>query len=179
MADQAPTVSTKPYLIRAIYDWCTDAGFTPYVAVAVDESVRVPMEFVKNGEIVLNVSALATNHLQIANDAITFQARFGGVAREVYVPIDRVVAVYARENGQGMAFDVPRLAPAGAEAASEPHAGLRPVEAPRERAALVPVATMAAPPSNDTAPLSNDSAPPEPPDPVRPASDRPKLTRVK
>ncbi|MCA3218555.1 MAG: ClpXP protease specificity-enhancing factor [Burkholderiales bacterium] len=171
MAEQAPTVSTKPYLVRAIYEWCTDAGFTPYVAVAVDESVRVPMEFVKNGEIVLNVSSLATNRLQIANDAISFQARFGGVAREVYVPIGRVVAVYARENGQGMAFDVPRLAHAGAESAAEP-AGLRPVEAPRERAALVPVTPVAAPPSND-------ATPPEPPDPARPAPDRPKLTRIK
>jgi stringent starvation protein B len=172
MADQAPTVSTKPYLIRAIYEWCTDAGFTPYVAVAVDEQVRVPMEFVKNGEIVLNVSALATNRLQLANDAISFQARFGGVAREVYVPIDRVVAIYARENGQGMAFDVPRLTPVGAEPPADAPAGLRSVEAPRERAALVPVATVAAPPSND-------SPPPEPPDPARPAPDRPKLTRIK
>jgi stringent starvation protein B len=101
-------VSTKPYLIRAIYDWCTDAGFTPYVAVAVDESVRVPADFVKNGEIVLNVSALATSRLLIDNDAISFQARFAGVPRDVYVPMGRVIAVYARENGQGMAFDVPR-----------------------------------------------------------------------
>lgn len=89
MSEPTPTVSTKPYLIRAIYDWCTDAGFTPYVAVAVDETVRVPMEFVKNGEIVLNVSALATNRLQIANDSISFQARFSGVAREVFVPLER------------------------------------------------------------------------------------------
>ncbi|MFN3566127.1 MAG: ClpXP protease specificity-enhancing factor [Burkholderiaceae bacterium] len=99
--------STKPYLIRAIYDWCTDAGFTPYVAVAVDETVRVPAEFVRNGEIVLNVSSLATNRLKIDNEAIAFQARFGGVPRDVYVPIARVVAIYARENGQGMAFPAP------------------------------------------------------------------------
>ncbi len=103
-----PEVSTKPYLIRAIYDWCTDSGFTPYVAVAVDETVRVPAEFVNNGEIVLNVSALATSRLLIDNEAISFQARFGGVPRDVHVPMERVVAVYARENGQGMAFDVPR-----------------------------------------------------------------------
>ena len=102
-----PEVSTKPYLIRAICDWCNDAGFTPYIAVAVDESVRVPMEFVKNGEIVLNVSALATNRLKLGNDAIEFQARFSGAPREVYVPVARVIAVYARENGQGMAFPVP------------------------------------------------------------------------
>src|SRR5215470_16649370 len=108
--------STKPYLLRAIYEWCTDSGFTPYVAVAVDETVRVPVEFVKNGEIVLNVSALATNRLKIGNDCIEFQARFGGVPRDVYVPINRVIAIYARENGQGMAFEVPRpQAPAGSE----------------------------------------------------------------
>ena len=101
-------VSTKPYLIRAIYDWCTDSGFTPHVAVAVDQTVRVPTEFVSNGEIVLNVSALATSRLLIDNEAVSFQARFGGVSREVFVPLGRVIAVYARENGQGMAFEVPR-----------------------------------------------------------------------
>ena len=177
MSEPTPTVSTKPYLIRAIYDWCTDAGFTPYVAVAVDETVRVPMEFVKNGEIVLNVSALATNRLQIANDSISFQARFSGVAREVFVPLERVVAVYARENGQGMAFDVPRTAPAGAEPApaeAGPRTappGLRPVEAPRERTALVPVVAASPSPSNDV--------PPDPDRPAKPTGDRPKLTRIK
>jgi len=115
-------VSTKPYLVRAICDWCTDSGFTPYIAVAVDESVRVPAEFVANGEIVLNVSALATSRLLIDNEAISFQARFGGVPREVYVPMSQVIAVYARENGQGMAFEVPRAmsAPASAPHAVEP-----------------------------------------------------------
>jgi stringent starvation protein B len=117
-------VSTKPYLIRAIYDWCTDCGFTPYIAVAVDESVRVPAEFVRSGEIVLNVSALATSRLAIDNDAISFQARFGGVPRDVYVPMARVIAVYARENGQGMAFEVPKAmslpAPQAVEAAAQP-----------------------------------------------------------
>ncbi len=115
-----PEVSTKPYLIRAIYDWCTDSGFTPYVAVAVDESVRVPAEFVNNGEIVLNVSALATSRLLIDNEAISFQARFGGVPRDVHVPMGRVIAVYARENGQGMAFDVPRAMSAPAAQPAEP-----------------------------------------------------------
>jgi stringent starvation protein B len=163
-------LSTKPYLLRAIHDWCTDAGFTPYVAVAVDESVRVPAEFVKNGEIVLNISSLATNRLKIGNEAIEFQARFGGAAREVYVPIGRVVAIYARENGQGMAFDVPRsAAPAGAEAdATPPPAGPRAVEAPRERSALVPVAPVGESPGGNG----------EPPTPPRPG-DRPKLTRIK
>ena len=156
-------VSTKPYLIRALYEWCTDAGFTPYIAVAVDETVRVPVEFVKNGEIVLNVSALATNHLKLGNETIEFQARFGGVPREVYVPVSRVIAVYARENGQGMAFEVPKVAPAGVEPAP---AGPRAVEPPRERVELVPVANP--PPGDDP------NTPPTP----RPG-DRPKLTRIK
>ncbi len=168
-------VSTKPYLLRAIYDWCTDAGFTPYVAVAVDESVRVPLEFVKNGEIVLNVSSLATNRLKIGNDAIEFQARFGGVAREVYVPVTRVVAIYARENGQGMAFEVPKPAvPAGTEPPAADEAAARRVEAPRERGTLVPVAPLAVVPSV-APPPSNDSEPPSPPKP----GDRPRLTRIK
>ena len=140
-------VSTKPYLIRAIYDWCTDSGFTPYIAVAVDETVRVPPEFVNNGEIVLNVSALATSRLLIDNEAVSFQARFGGVSREVFVPLGRVIAVYARENGQGMAFEVPRA-----------------MSAPAPR----PIG-----PAAEAAPTS---APPEPP---KPSSERPKLTRIK
>lgn len=98
------TLSTKPYLLRAIYEWCTDNGYTPYVAVFVNTVVRVPMEYVKNGEIVLNISFEATQGLKIDNDAITFRARFAGVARDIYIPIDNVVAIYARENGQGMAF---------------------------------------------------------------------------
>jgi stringent starvation protein B len=163
-------LSTKPYLLRAIHDWCTDAGFTPYVAVAVDDSVRVPMEFVKNGEIVLNISSLATNRLKLGNEAIEFQARFGGTARDVYVPIGRVVAIYARENGQGMAFEVPRSsAPTGAEPeAAAAAGGPRAVEAPRERSALVPVAPAGQSPGDSF----------EPPTPPRPG-DRPKLTRIK
>ncbi len=129
-------VSTKPYLIRAIHDWCTDSGFTPYVAVAVDETVRVPAEFVNNGEIVLNMSALATSRLLIDNEAISFQARFGGVPREVYVPMGQVIAIYARENGQGMAFEVPRAmsapaAPRALEPAAEAAAASEPPEPPK------------------------------------------------
>jgi len=100
--------STKPYLIRAIHEWCSDNGFTPYLAVAVDDRTQVPMEYVKAGEIVLNVSLGATNRLALGNDLISFQARFGGVAREISVPIDSISAIYARENGHGMAFDVPK-----------------------------------------------------------------------
>jgi stringent starvation protein B len=104
MLNAIDSSSTRPYLIRALYEWCTDNGFTPYVAVSVDDSVRVPKEFVKNGEIVLNVSFDATSDLRLGNDFIEFKARFGGVAREIMVPIDRVLAIYSRENGQGMAF---------------------------------------------------------------------------
>ena len=100
--------STKPYLLRALYEWCTDNGYTPYIVVAVDARTRVPMEFVKNGEIVLNISFEATGNLKMDNDFIHFKARFGGVAREIEVPVDNVSAIYARENGQGMAFEVRR-----------------------------------------------------------------------
>ena len=98
--------STRPYLIRALYEWCTDNGFTPYVAVKVDGSVQVPREYVQGGEIVLNVSMDATSALKLGNEFIEFKARFGGKARDIMVPMDRVMAIYARENGQGMAFPV-------------------------------------------------------------------------
>jgi stringent starvation protein B len=102
--------STRPYLIRALYEWCTDNGLTPYVAVSVDETVQVPREYVKNKEIVLNISFDATSSLKLGNDFIEFKARFAGSAREILVPITNVIAIYARENGQGMAF--PMTSPA-------------------------------------------------------------------
>jgi stringent starvation protein B len=101
------TSFTRPYLIRALHEWCTDNGFTPYVAVRVDDQVQVPREYVNNGEIVLNVSFDATSGLQLTNEYILFKARFGGVARDIVVPVDRVMAIYARENGQGMSFPAP------------------------------------------------------------------------
>jgi len=101
------STSTRPYLIRALYDWCTDNGLTPYVAVLVDDTVQVPREYVKNGEIVLNISFDATSSLKLGNEFIEFKARFAGTARDIMVPISRVIAIYARENGQGMAFPVP------------------------------------------------------------------------
>jgi len=100
--------STKPYLLRALYEWCTDNGYTPYIVVAVDTKTIVPAEFVKNGEIVLNISFDATGNLKMDNDFIHFKARFGGVAREIVLPVENVSAIYARENGQGMAFEVKR-----------------------------------------------------------------------
>lgn len=101
------TPSTRPYLLRALHEWCCDNGFTPHLAVHVDASVQVPLEFVNNGEIVLNVSMDSTNALRLGNDFIEFKARFGGVVREIVVPVSHVVAIYARENGQGMAFPAP------------------------------------------------------------------------
>lgn len=112
-------VSTKPYLIRAIYEWCADSGFTPYLAVQVDERTRVPREFVKDGQIVLNVSADATHQMLMGNDEITFQTRFNGASFPVIVPVDAVLAIYARENGQGMAFEVTAAALGETAAAAE------------------------------------------------------------
>ncbi|GAA5179486.1 ClpXP protease specificity-enhancing factor [Niveibacterium umoris] len=98
--------STKPYLIRALYEWCVDSGFTPHVAVMVDDTVRVPRAFVRDGQIVLNIAPDATNQFNLDNEALSCQARFGGVAQMLYVPIANIAAIYARENGQGMAFEV-------------------------------------------------------------------------
>lgn len=99
-------VTTKPYLIRAIHEWCSDSGLTPYLAVQVDAQTRVPREFVRDGQIVLNVSTEATHQLALGNDEITFQTRFNGASFPVVVPIAAVTAIYARENGQGMAFEI-------------------------------------------------------------------------
>ena len=103
---QVSELSTKPYLIRAIYEWCTDSGLTPHLVVAVGKHTRVPMEFVKDGQIVLNVSQGATRNLLIGNDLIRFSARFNGASRDIEVPIDAVVSIYARENAQGLSFAV-------------------------------------------------------------------------
>jgi len=142
--------STRPYLIRALHEWCCDNGFTPYLAVQVGPGVRVPMEFVRDGQITLNLGLEATQGLQIGNEWIDFKARFGGVAREVLVPISQVLAIYARENGQGMAFPAPE-----ASAEAEPEAEL-------------PTLRLAPQPDK-----SSDNPPPDDPGP------RPTLKRVK
>ncbi len=123
--------STKPYLLRALHEWCCDNGFTPYLAVSVDARCRVPMEYVKDGQIVLNVGYDATNRLQIGNDLIEFQARFGGVARDLSVPVACVAAIYARENGAGMAFDVEE-APPDESGETNGAASESPAETPRD-----------------------------------------------
>jgi stringent starvation protein B len=110
MSTQTPAPEgspTRPYLIRALHEWCTDNGFTPYLAVLVDGTVLVPPEHVRNHEIVLNVGYEATSGLKMGNELIEFRARFGGVARDIRIPVDHVIAIYARENGQGMSFPSP------------------------------------------------------------------------
>ncbi|MFY3139603.1 ClpXP protease specificity-enhancing factor [Achromobacter xylosoxidans] len=113
--------STKPYLIRALHEWCTDNGYTPYITVQVDEHTMVPVAHVRDGQITLNVGTLATNRLVLGNEFIEFQARFSGVTENVYVPVGAVSAIYARETGAGMGFEVqPYEPPApGAQSASE------------------------------------------------------------
>lgn len=103
MADLIPT---KPYMLRAIHEWCVDNNLTPHLLVAVNSQTRVPMVYVKDGEIVLNLNYGATKDLHIDNEAIVFSARFGGVSQNLYVPISAVKGIFARENGQGMFFDI-------------------------------------------------------------------------
>ncbi len=195
--------STRPYLIRALHDWCTDNGFTPYLAVYVDRSVQVPQEYVKNNEIVLNVSFEATSQLQLGNEFVEFKARFGGVARDISVPVDHVIAIYARENGQGMAFpvptplggqgvDSPASVPAGDDvhlvdaevqsdsgaspAAGSPAAGgLR--LAPAQKAPKERPSPVKAVDKPAQGPSSGDDTDPQPPEP--PSGGRPALRRVK
>ncbi len=156
--------STKPYLIRAIYEWCNDSGYTPLLAVHVDAHTRVPAEFVKNNEIVLNVSALATSQLQMGNETIEFQARFNGKARAIVVPVTNVAAIFARENGRGMAFDLND--PAVARGHEAPPA----LPAPRS------AATDETPPEREPLRVVETDADPPPPDAPK---GRPRLTIVK
>lgn len=185
--------STRPYLIRALHDWCTDNGFTPYLAVYVDRTVQVPQEYVKNNEIVLNVSFEATSQLQLGNEFVEFKARFGGVAREIIVPVDHVIAIYARENGQGMAFPVPSSIDADDEGAPVSSSSGAQVTALRSagsnegkgapaglRLASVPSAGDAAKADEEVVSnqdnTSGDETPPETPSP---GTGRPSLRRIK
>lgn len=111
----APSSSTKSYLVRAVYDWCVDNSLTPYIVVQVDARTRVPVQHVREGQIVLNIAPYATNKLVIDAEAASFQARFSGVAQNLYVPMAQIVAIYARENGQGMAFQPGAIAGSGME----------------------------------------------------------------
>ena len=166
--------STRPYLIRALHDWCTDNGFTPYIAVFVDAGVRVPMEYVKNNEIVLNVGFEATTALKLGNEWIEFKARFGGTSRDILVPVDHVIAIYARENGQGMAFPVPTEA-AAAGAAPAPMADAPPAPG---RSTGLRLASDESTADNDTSAGPTDDKP-TPPDATPPGGSRPTLKRIK
>ncbi len=156
-------------MLRAIYEWCTDSGFTPYLAVKVDAATTVPMEYVKKGEIVLNISFGATSGLKMDNEAIRFSARFGGVSREIYVPVQNVLAIYANENGQGMAFEVTSTA-AETPTPPVPDSPLSSVPS----LASVPSASPAAELVSSDAPSSPDGNN-EPPK----KGGRPTLTRIK
>ena len=160
MLNAPDATATRPYLLRALHEWCTDNGYTPYVVVVVDETVQVPMEFVKNGEIVLNVSYDATSGMTLGNDYIEFKARFGGVPREIIVPVSRVMAIYARENGQGMSFPM---------AQTPSHQASPVTQLSEARPVLSAVETSTANKNSDDEPPTN---PPS-------STGRPTLTRIK
>ncbi|NBS55810.1 MAG: ClpXP protease specificity-enhancing factor [Betaproteobacteria bacterium] len=143
-------IPTKPYLMRALYEWCLDNGYTPHLAVKVDARTQVPLEYVKNGEITLNVGPTAVHKMQIGNDLVEFSARFGGIARQISVPVANVFAIYGRETGHGMTFDL--------------DAAKLTVQAVADAEAVTPLTP------------ATDLPPPEPP---RPAGGRPALRRVK
>ena len=147
-------ISTKPYLLRALYEWCTDNGYTPHIAVRVDNQTRVPRQFVRDNEIVLNISFEATSQLQMGNEWIEFSARFSGKSHKIEVQVANVLAIYARENGQGMAFPV-EPATAGGEA---PGAG-----AGKPAVSEVPAAASVTEPEAATADADTDNDGDEPP----------------
>jgi stringent starvation protein B len=155
----AEPTSQKPYLLRALFEWCVDNGYTPYVSVQVDERTRVPAEFVRNGEIVLNIGPLAANRLKLGNEFIDFTARFGGVAREIIIPVAVVSAIYARETGHGMSFEIERA------------------EAPRADDTVAPVAASVTELTHSHT-AETQPKPPPAPGPAGPAG-KPTLRRVK
>jgi stringent starvation protein B len=157
------SVSTKPYLIRALWQWCVDQGETPYIVVAVDEHTQVPAGYVKDGQIVLNVGLEATNQLDIGNEFIAFQARFGGVAQQIFVPVERVAAIYARESNEGMGFEVTEtVTKDGAEGRLE--------EKPVENATVSSIKPVE---------KTSSDVPPDEPTPPSGGGSRPKFTVVK
>ena len=148
-------ISTKPYLLRALFEWCVDNGYTPHIAVKVDSRTQVPAEYVKGGEITLNISPNAVHKLQMGNEMVEFSARFGGVARQISLPIGNVYALYARETGHGMTFDTE---------------GAKPSVQARGETEAVP--TTARPPTALPAPAA--------PDPKKPTGGgKPTLRRIK
>jgi stringent starvation protein B len=148
-------ISNKPYLLRALYEWCVDNGYTPHLAVKVDSHSQVPTEHVRNGEITLNIGPGAVHKLQMGNEAVEFSARFGGVARHISVPVANVYALYARETGHGMTFEVELPKPSVQSLAE-----LEPVSGG-------PSATLPVPAEDGT------------PEPPKPPAGKPTLRRVK
>jgi|SRR5690348_10113725 len=124
MAENPPAMtSNRPYLLRAIYDWINDNGFTPYILVdAGRPGVRVPAAAVRDGKVVLNIAMRAVANLELGNDRIRFMARFGGVSQPLDVPVSAVQAIYAQENGQGMMFPPEESGEPSPEAAAGPSA---------------------------------------------------------
>ena len=134
-------IPTKPYVLRALFEWCVDNGYTPHLAVKVDSRTQVPPEYVKGGEITLNISPNAVHKLQMGNELIEFSARFGGVARQISVPVTNVYALYARETGHGMTFDVE-----GGKSAVQSKAEGEPVSANTKPPAALPAPASPEPP---------------------------------
>jgi stringent starvation protein B len=158
----AAEISTKPYLLRALYEWCVDNGYTPHLAVKVDSRSQVPSEYVRNGEITLNVSPSAVHKLQMGNELIEFSARFAGVARQISVPVPCIYALYARETGHGMTFEVDAPKPA-TQANVEPDSSK---PGPSNEAGPALPAPVAVPTSAPT-------------EPTKPTGGKPQLRRIK
>jgi stringent starvation protein B len=152
-------ISTKPYLLRALYEWCVDNGYTPHLSVKVDSRSQVPSEYVRNGEITLNVSPSAVHKLQMGNELVEFSARFAGVARQISVPVPCISALYARETGHGMTFDVDAPKP--------------PVQADAEKETGRPG------PSNEAGPALPPPVGAAPTEPTKPTGGKPQLRRIK
>jgi len=157
--------STKPYLLRALYEWCVDNGYTPHLAVKVDSRSQVPSEYVRNGEITLNVSPTAVHKLQMGNELIEFSARFAGVARQISVPVAAVHALYARETGHGMTFEIDAPKPAVQAAAESEPTGATGGSSNEAGPGMLPV-PAAAPTAAPT-------------EPTKPTGGRPQLRRIK
>ena len=156
-------ISTKPYLLRALYEWCVDNGYTPHLAVKVDSRAQVPSEYVRNGEITLNVSPSAVHKLQMGNELIEFSARFAGVARQISVPVAGVYALYARETGHGMTFEVD---------AAKPH-----VQSEAEKEPVNAAPSNESGPAALPAPRGGTGATSS--DPTKPTGGKPQLRRIK
>jgi stringent starvation protein B len=157
-------IPTKPYLLRALYEWCVDNGYTPHLAVKVDSRCQVPSEYVRNSEITLNVAPSAVHKLQMGNDLIEFSARFAGVARQISVPVAGVYALYARETGHGMTFEVESAKPAVQnETEKEPVGRAGPSNEPGPAALPAPTGLPTAAPT----------------EPTKPTGGKPQLRRIK